>query len=313
MLITKNYFRTGVLGLFCALFSFPALSEYALEIQKLSPGVYALVGELTQRSPDNFANNSTHGVIVTDEGVIVVDPGGSYLGAKQIHNAIKGLTDKPVKLVINTGGQDHRWLGNGYFKSLGAQIITSAVALEDHHERADSHLNRLQGLIGDALDGTKPVYADDTFDTEKTIEMGGIRLELKQVGAAHTVGDLFVWLPEQKIMFTGDIVFVERALGIGPAQNAKSWIQVFEKMASYQPETVVPGHGHATDIATATQDTHAYLSFLVEKISQMLDNGTELQDAAKLDQSQFSYLEVFDEIASKNAHNLFTQLEFDSF
>lgn len=309
----SKYIRALILSLLSAFIALPSAAETALEIQKISPNVYALVGELGQRSPENYANNSTHGVIVTNDSVIVVDAGGSYLGAKQIHAAIKSLTDKPIKLVINTGGQDHRWLGNGYFKQLGAHVVSSSVTKEDQQTRVDNHFTRLQGLIGDALKGTEAVYPDEVFEAEKSIEMGGTKIELHHVGAAHTLGDSFVWLPAQKIMFAGDIVFVERALGIGPAKNAKSWIEVFEKMSAYQPDIIVPGHGHATDLVTATQDTHSYLSYLVEKITEMLDNGDDLQAAAKLDQSQFSYLAVFEEIASKNAHNLYTQLEFDSF
>ncbi len=300
-------------GVMLGIASVPAMSEYLLDIQKISPNVYALVGELAQRSPENYANNSTHGVIIGDEGVILIDPGGSYRGAQQIHDAIKTLTDKPVTYVINTGGQDHRWLGNGYFKQQGAHIITSSAALADHHERADDHLNSLSQFLGDTLEGTVPVYADETFDVEMKLQAGNINLEIYHVGAAHTLGDSFVWFPEQKIMFTGDIVYVERALGTGPAKNVKSWVQVFEKMAAYQPEIVVPGHGHAVDLETAKKDTYDYLVFLIENISRMLDEGVDLLDAVELDQSQFSYLEVFDEISRKNAQGVYEQLEFDSF
>ncbi len=293
--------------------STPVMAEYALDIQKVSPNVYALVGELAQRSPENYGNNSTHGVIISDESVILVDPGGSYLGAQQIDKAIKSLTDKPVTHVINSGGQDHRWLGNGYFKQQGAHIITSSAALEDHHARADNLLSRLGQLIGDKLEGTVPVYADETFESEKKLQVGDIELEIYHAGAAHTLGDSFVWFPEQKIMFSGDIVYVERALGTGPARNVKSWIEVFEKMAAYQPEIVVPGHGHAVDLEIAHKDTYDYLVYLVKNISQMLDDGVELLDAVELEQSQFSYLEVFDEISRKNAQAVYEQLEFDSF
>jgi len=157
------------------------------------------------------------------------------------------------------------------------------------------------------------VYADETFDSEKKLQAGNIELEIYHVGAAHTEGDSFVWFPEQKIMFAGDIVYVERALGTGPAKNVKSWVQVFEKMAAYQPETVVPGHGHAVSFEVAQKDTYNYLVFLVDNISRMLDEGVELLDAVDLDQSEFSYLEVFDEISRKNAQNVYEQLEFDSF
>lgn len=304
---------TRVVGLFLLVLSHPALSEYQFDVQKVSTNVYALVGELDQRSADNLGNNSTHAVVLSEDGVILIDSGGSYLGAKQIHEVIKSISDKPVKLVINTGGQDHRWFGNGYFKEQGAQIITSARALEDQHERAEQQLARLGNLIGEALVGTEPVYADEVFESEKLIQIGGMDLHLYHAGAAHTAGDSFVWLPGQKVMFTGDIVFVERALGTGPARNVKSWIEVFEKMSAFQPVHIVPGHGHTTDLETATRDTYDYLNFLYAEISRILDDGVEMGDAVDLDQSRFNYLEVFEDISRKNAQNLYEQLEFDSF
>jgi glyoxylase-like metal-dependent hydrolase (beta-lactamase superfamily II) len=84
-------------------------------------------------------------------------------------------------------------------------------------------------------------------------------------------------------MFTGDIVFVERAPGTGPARNVKSWIEVYEKMATFQPEHIVPGHGYATGIETANRDTYDYLSFFYTEIGRMLDEGVELADAVNLD------------------------------
>ena len=302
-----------VAGALLLLLSLPALSEYPLEIQNVANNVYALVGELDQRSADNLGNNSTHGMIVTDEGVILIDSGGSYQGARQIHDAIRSITDRPVTLLINSGGQDHRWFGNGYFKEQGAHILTSSAALDDQRERAGQQLARMENLIGDALEGTQPVYADEVFDSEERMQFGGVDLHIYHKGAAHTAGDSYIWLPEQKIMFSGDIVFVERALGTGPARDVASWIRVFEEMAAFEPEVLVPGHGHATNLETATRDTYDYLSFLYTEVSRMLEEGVELSDAVDLDQSQFEYLEVFDQISRKNAHNLYQQLEFDAF
>jgi glyoxylase-like metal-dependent hydrolase (beta-lactamase superfamily II) len=74
--------------------------------------------------------------------VVLIDSGASYLGAKEIHKTIRKLTNKPIKIVINTGGQDHRWLGNDYFKKLGARIISSSKAKIDQQIRADEQTTR---------------------------------------------------------------------------------------------------------------------------------------------------------------------------
>jgi glyoxylase-like metal-dependent hydrolase (beta-lactamase superfamily II) len=84
-----------------------------LNVKQITTNVYAIVGPLSQRSPENLGNNATFGLVVTNDGAILMDPGGSYKGAEALHGVIKGITDQPVKYVIDTGGQDHRWLGNG--------------------------------------------------------------------------------------------------------------------------------------------------------------------------------------------------------
>lgn len=282
-----------------------------LQVKKVDNNVYALVGELSQRSKENFGNNSTHGVIVTNEGVILIDSGASYLGAKQIHEAIKKLTDKEIKIVINTGGQDHRWLGNDYFKKLGARIIASSKAKEDQKNRADQHMAILDNLIGESLKDTNPVFATEVFDKKKNLELGDVKLELYHFGSAHTVGDILVWLPKKSIMFSGDIVFNNRMLGIGPARNFKSWINVFEKMASFKPQYIVPGHGNPSDLAGATKDTYQYLLFLKTNIAKILDNDGDMLEASKIDQSRFNYLKNHESIAGKNAQWVFEQMEFD--
>jgi glyoxylase-like metal-dependent hydrolase (beta-lactamase superfamily II) len=292
------------------LISSPA-SYAAFDVKKVTDGVYALVGETTQRSPTNFGNNSTHGVIITDDGVVLIDSGASYLGAREIHQAIQTLTDQPIKIVINTGGQDHRWLGNDYFQTLGARIIASKKTQNDQKARADYQMSRLSNLIGESLNNTRPVFANEVFDTEKQIEIGDISLELYHAGAAHTVGDIFIYMPSQRVMFAGDIVFNDRMLGVGPAQNVQSWIDVFEKMASFRPKYIVPGHGQVSDLSTASKNTLQYLKFLKKQIAEILENDGDMLEASKINQSKFHFLSGYESIAGKNAQWVFEQMEFD--
>lgn len=288
-----------------------ALAETPLEIQKLTDNVYAIVGELGQRTPENYANNATFGLVVTDEGALLIDSGGCYKGAEQIDRAIKSVTDKPVKIVINSGGQDHRWLGNGYFKARGARIITSNATAADQRERTNYHFNRLDQLLGKALDGTEPVYADETFENQMALSFGGITFKLVHAGPAHTVGDLFVWMPRQRILFSGDIVFTERMLGTGPAQDSASWLSVFETMMQYDPLWIIPGHGHAAPPGQARADTYDYLKFLRQKVAGVIESGGDAIDATRIDQSRFRYLKVFDKISRRNAQAVFNQMEFE--
>lgn len=283
----------------------------ALDIEPVAENVWAIVGPMEQRNPQNLANNATFGLVVTPEGAVLIDPGGSWNGARALHEVIRGITNQPVRYVIDTGGQDHRWLGNGYWKGQGATVIASQDAVEDQKQRAQDELIALSQLLGDALDGTEPVHADITFETDYRLDIGGLSLELMHRGAAHTPGDSFVWLDERDVMFTGDIVFVDRLLGVGPARDTDSWIAVFETMAAFEPAHIVPGHGRPTDLATATGDTHDYLVNLRRQIGALIEAGGDIMDAPKIDQSAWSHLAQFKALAGRNAQATHEEMEWE--
>ena len=98
--------------------------------------------------------NANSGFIVTSDGVVVIDSGSTWQVAKEIHRAIKAVTEQPVKIVVNTGGQDHRWLGNGYFKSIGAEIIAASPVLADMQARGKMQLEGLHKILGNKMAGT---------------------------------------------------------------------------------------------------------------------------------------------------------------
>ncbi|MFW5750616.1 MAG: MBL fold metallo-hydrolase, partial [Planctomycetota bacterium] len=102
-----------------------------LDVEPVTDDVWAIVGPLEQRSPENLGNNASFGLVVTADGAVLIDPGGSWQGAEALHDAIRGVTDQPVTHVVNTGGQDHRWLGNGYWQAQGATVIASEAAVAD--------------------------------------------------------------------------------------------------------------------------------------------------------------------------------------
>lgn len=283
-----------------------------LKLQKVTDDVYAIVGELGNRTPENLGNNATFGFVITSEGVVLIDSGGTYKGAKEIDQLIKSVTDKNIAIVINTGGQDHRWFGNGYFKEQGAKLIASKKAVEDQRKRTQDQLLRLAPLVGDeVLKGTEAVYAEQTFDDKLELELGGIKFQLFHTGQAHTLGDSYIWLPQKQVMFTGDIVYTERMLGVGSQSNSQSWIDVYQSMAAYKPKFLVPGHGQATDLARAKADTYDYLVFLRSAVSAFIKNDGDMTEINTIDQSKFNYLKNYKTLSGRNAQQVFTELEWE--
>jgi len=295
-----------------ALFAASVHADEILKTHKLTENVYALIGPLTNRDAQNLGNNANFGVVITDEGVVLIDPGGTYQGAQMIDAAVHKLTDKPVTLVVNTGGQDHRWLGNGYFKAQGARIIASEKAVADQKARARDELIALTTLVGaEGVEGTEAVYADDTFADQTNLTLGNTRLELRHAGPAHTPGDSYVWLPEQKILFSGDIVYMDRMLGIGPQSAHRSWIEAFEVLAALEPEIVVPGHGDPAPLAKATAESYDYLVFLRQAVIDLMEQGGGIEEIGSIDQSQFSYLANYDELKGRNAQRVYAEIEWE--
>ncbi len=283
----------------------------ALEIQSVTKDVWAIVGPLEQRSPENLANNATFGLVVTEVGAVLIDPGGSWKGAEALHSAIRSVTALPVTHVINTGGQDHRWLGNGYWQAQGATVIASDAAVEDQQARGSIQMSGLAQLLGDALEGTKPSFADVTFPDIYEFKVGEVEFSVVHPGPAHTPGDSFVWVPERDTVFSGDIVYVERILGVGAQSSITDWPAAFEALEATGAAHVVPGHGHATTMDRARADTYDYLMNLRVQIGALLEEGGDIMAAPKVDQSGFAYLQQFEALAGRNAQTAFEQMEWE--
>jgi len=259
--------------LLASLLIIASLTAQAAETVKVADGVYALVGDLGQRSPENLGHNMTSGFVVTAQGVVVIDTGGSLANAKAIHAAIRKVTDKPVIYAINTGGQDHRWFGNDYFKRQGAKLVAAEAAVPDMRERAAAQEDVARQFLKDKFAGTHLLYPDNTFKDRYTLPVKGERIELIYTGGAHTPGDILVWLPQRSIVFTGDTVFVQRLLGIQPG-SAQRWIKSLEALRDeLKPKIVVPGHGHVTDLNEALRDSYDYLVFLRDATRKRFADG----------------------------------------
>jgi glyoxylase-like metal-dependent hydrolase (beta-lactamase superfamily II) len=282
-----------------------SLAAHAFDTVRVSDKIYALVGDLGQRSPQNLGHNMTSGFIVAEEGVIVIDTGGSSANAVAIHAAIRRITDKKVIYAINTGGQDHRWFGNNYFRKLGTKIVATESAGKDMRARGAEQVERIKPLLGEKFSGTELVYPDITFTQRMTLPVKSILIELIYTGGAHTPGELLVWLPQHSIVFAGDTVFAERMLGVLP-DSAGRWIKSLEYLRdTLKPRIVVPGHGKVTDMKQSLRDSYDYLVFLRDAVKKRFADGAfdPVEASQNLDQSRFSYLKNYADLGlrSRNA------------
>ncbi len=288
------------------------LPTWAVEVafQPVAEGVYAYIGDLEGRSYDNEGLNANLGLVVTSAGAVLIDSGSTYQVAAKIEAAAKKVTSQPIKWVINTGGQDHRWLGNGYFAAKGAQTIAHQNAQADMTARASAHLQGLQ-VLKERLDGTVPTLPMRWLTSPDTrLELGGTVLELKHRQGGHTPGDTLVWLPQKNLLFSGDVVYVQRTLGLIEVSNSKDWLASFAVIDELQPKTIVPGHGKVTDLATARAHTRDLLLALRAHMKKAVDDGVDISAAVKsFDAKPFAHLKHAEVWLPQLANRTYLELE----
>ncbi|MDP2407086.1 MAG: MBL fold metallo-hydrolase [Hydrogenophaga sp.] len=253
-----------------------------MKFEPVAPNVYAHVGDIEGRTYENEALNANIGLVVTPAGAVLIDSGATFQSARQIAEAVKKVTPQPIKWVINTGGQDHRWLGNGYFKAQGADIMAHANAEADMKARGPEHLKANAPVLKEKMDGTEIVLPTRWLkDANTKLELGGTVIEVVHRKGGHTPGDSLVWLPQSGVVFTGDVVYVDRILGLHPVSKTKTWVESFEALEALNPKVVVPGHGSVTTLAQAQKDTGNLLKALRVHMGKAVEAGTDMSTAIK--------------------------------
>lgn len=305
--------RRNLAKLWATLFAAQALFVGAVEVrfERVAENVYAHVGDIGARSVANEGLNANLGLVVTPAGAVLIDSGATFRSARDIHAAIRRVTEQPVRWVINTGGQDHRWLGNGYFESQGAELIAHVAAVADMRSRGGDQLAALRTLLGVAAEATVPTLPKHLLEGPDTrLELGGTVFEFRHRGGGHTPGDMIVWLPRAQVAFAGDIVYVDRLLAVLPVSSTRAWLEAFAALEQWAPRHIVPGHGRVSDLAAARSETRAYLQALRAHMKRAVEQGVDVSEAVKsFDAKPFLHLSNAAELNPGNASRTYLEVE----
>lgn len=290
---------------------YPQSPLYSKPVEVI-PNVFSAIGATAPPSYENSGHNNNLSFIVTTEGVVVINGGAAAILAKALHDEIKAVTDQPVVMVINENGQGHAMLGNSYWAEQGVPILAHVDAAHEVEENGDFILQAMQAYNKDKAKGTDVVGPTITFEDSYTLDLGDTHIEVLRLGPAHGPGDIQVWLPDEKLVIAGDIAFHERMLPIFGDTCTSCWVETWE--TAFEPlgaVYVIPGHGHPTNMAQVRRYTHDYLVYLREKIGLHIENGGDLADAYYVDQTPYSRLDTFDELATKNAGRVYEEMEWE--
>ncbi|MFP4154304.1 MAG: MBL fold metallo-hydrolase [Halothiobacillaceae bacterium] len=285
---------------------------YQPKAEQVVDNVYAIIGPINDRTYENLGMNANYGFVVTEEGVILIDSGATRVGAEPMLEAVADVTGQPARWVINLGVQDHRWLGNQAFAEQGAEIIAFEATVKSQQNFAEQHLSgRLKDALKEQLDGTEPAYAARVLEGDSaTLELGGETFELSLTNA-HFPGDAMLYLPRQDVAFTGDLVYVDRMLGVHPWSSVANAHEAYGRLKAIDPEHVVPGHGQVSDMARAQRDTGDYYEFLVNVVGEAARNFEPIDEVmeANREVEAFKHLKHYDSWHGTNMSRAFLQYE----
>jgi glyoxylase-like metal-dependent hydrolase (beta-lactamase superfamily II) len=284
-----------------------------VKFELVAPGVFAFIGEIGPRTVSNQGLNANIGLVETSEGNVLIDSGATWLGAEQIERAAKKVSNRPIRWVINTGGQDHRWLGNGYFQSQKATVIAHELAKKDMENRGGDQLTALRTLLGTAANQTQAAMPNQLLKGgSNTIAIGGKQFVFLSTGGGHTPGDLMVWLADTKVLFSGDIVYLDRLLSVLPVSNTKAWLKALESIEQLDALKIVPGHGKVSDKASVKISSYAYLNAMRIHMKKALDAGQDISESIKqFDFSAWKHLANAETLHPGNASRVYLELELE--
>jgi glyoxylase-like metal-dependent hydrolase (beta-lactamase superfamily II) len=280
--------------------------------QQVSPSAWFVQGDaaLGSRANRNFISNA--GFIVTPAGVVVIDALGSPQLAKELLDEIARVTPQPVTHVIVTHYHADHVYGLQEFRRRGVRILAHRAALE--YLNSDTAASRLQASRADLAPwidaNTQLVTPDQWLDGATELVLGGMHIQVQPVGPAHTPEDLVVFLPGERVLFAGDMVFRGRVPFVGQA-DSRQWIVALDLLLKMDPAVVVPGHGAlSTSARDDLQLTRDYLAFLRESMGVAAREMEPFEEAyGRTDWSRFEHLPLFRAANRMNAYNTYLLME----
>jgi quinoprotein relay system zinc metallohydrolase 2 len=280
-------------------------------LQKVADGIYGFTGVHALMSGENAGAICNISVIVGGESVAVVDSGGSVVEARALLAAIKAITDKPVRYLINTHMHPDHVFGNAAFRDVGASII-------GHHKlplalagRVELYLARFRQQMGeDAMQGVEVVVPTVLVEDRFVLDLGGRKLELKAWQPAHTDNDLTVLDLQTQTLCAGDLVFVDHLPTLDG--SLLGWLRQTEQLGAIRADRVIPGHGPVSVWPQAMQSQTRYLTVLADDLRKAIAKGQPLSEAVEIaGQSEREKWALFDEYHGRNATTAYAELEWE--
>ena len=251
-----------------------AAQELGPHFKKIKEGIYVYA----QKPADSNA-----GIILTSEGVVLIDSGHNPPDSLAVSNAIKKLTPLPVRYLINTEPHSDHTTGHFVF-SPPAMIIAHEGATESMKQAYNPKRN--EKLMADypemreSFKGFKMITPHIEYRQKMILNVGERNFELHYLKNVHSEADTAIWLPKERVLFSAAVAGIKRFSNIRPNVQIPDMLSAMKMMKALNPEIVVPGHG-APGTTKIFDDSIQYYSLLLERVGKMAKEGKSLETIKK--------------------------------
>lgn len=264
------------------------LQEKKVSFVKLSDNAYAYTAE----------GDPNTGIVIGDDGVMVIDTQATPVMAQDVIRRIREVTDKPIKYVVMSHYHAVRVLGASAYGA--SHILASRGTYELIQERGDadmkSEIERFPRLFRAVESIPGLTWPNVVFENELTLFMGKLEVRLMHLGRGHTKGDTIVWLPKDRVCFSGDLVEFGATPYTGDAYLT-DWPGTLDKIARLDPARLVPGRGDALvtpqSVTQGLADTRAFVTEMFNAVKSGAAQGQSLREI---------YRQAYDTLKPKFGH-----------
>jgi cyclase len=259
-----------------------AAQDLGPNVHKIKDGIFVYVGG---PRPNDAGPESNCGIILTQQGVVLIDTGQTPIASRAIQDAVKKLTSMPVRYVIHTETHGDHWAGD-YLFSPPAVVVAhegTSAALKDREAGDPARIERMKASAPEmraALEGYHWVVPQIEYRQKMTLDVGERTFELLYLKNAHSEADSAIWLPKERVLFSASVVVVNQFNILRPWVTIPDILADTKMLKALNPEFVIPGHGTPGTVKIFT-DMEQYYALLVDRVGQMVKDGKSLDQIQK--------------------------------
>ncbi len=250
----------------------PALPDYPAD--EVAPGVYVIHGPVGYPTPENqgFMNNPSF--LVTDAGVIVVDPGSSVQTGEMVLRQVRKVTDKPLLAVFNTHVHGDHWLGNQALSAAAPEVPIYAhpkMLAQVAQGAGEEWVQRMMSATNGATEGTTVRGPTLALDGGETASVGGLTFKAHYYPHVHSTTDLMIEVPELGLLFLGDNACNRRIVRMDDGSFQGS-VEALDGVKGVEAKVLIPGHG-LTGGWEIVDNYRTYLNGVYEGVAELYEQG----------------------------------------